>query len=76
MLSKEVCTRCRRKEFNPSMPDVSRGIRISWLCPIVDQQESGHGIVFRANNPPDNCPYKFEHAVAAGKSEDVMYRDL
>jgi hypothetical protein len=72
MISIEVCSECRRKYFWPAILNGAAGIPLyrvsslkslgSWKCPHAPRKmEMREGFM-----PNDECPYKFEHAVAAG----------
>ena len=68
MLSKKVCEKCYLQED----PDTWRSNDGAWratglgaiLCPL-----EGFKLALVKLPPPDWCMHKFEHAVAAGRSE-------
>lgn len=65
MLSREVCIKCHGGKVNP-------GVLTDYeiLCPSKHSKRSmvdnWNGFVRRNAPPPEFCPYKFEHAIAAG----------
>ena len=77
MISIEVCSECRRKYFWPAILNGAVGIplyRVSslksfgfWLCPHAMNKTR----MMEGFEPSEECPYKFEHAVAAGMNSNV-----
>ena len=79
MLSKLICERCCRRHWpeiwarnahDPAdfsaawvMNDEKLWSKGAVLCPMVGQ-EAKHANI--EEEPPSHCPYRFEHAVAAG----------
>jgi hypothetical protein len=73
-LSREVCRACRMssKEAGRCGYQVERELTYTWACPAMIEKhpkDSDAHVVDVRWPPPDGCPRKLEHAVAAVMSK-------
>jgi hypothetical protein len=74
MVSYKVCDRCRKKVRSWMAklgPDMNK-----WNCPAKPGTDHFASVlipdltvVYAEDEPPDHCPRKFEHCVAAGMTD-------
>ena len=67
MLSREVCQRCKVKEWGGRQFNRFAITGHRWICPVYYQPTHVHA----KSCIPRSCKYKFEQVVAAGKSVNV-----
>jgi hypothetical protein len=73
MLNRHICYKCHRKNNDSVSDDIDSWDR-SWTvegagtvcCYALPLEKHGAPKISINSVPPSDCPYKFEHAVAAG----------
>jgi hypothetical protein len=71
MLSRTVCTQCRQNHWGGKISDNCLPNNICrWYCPATKIQDSMESVDIE-NNPPANCQYRFEHAVALAGDDNA-----
>jgi hypothetical protein len=71
MLSRTVCTQCRHKHFKGKKSDsYLKKYNRRWYCPAT-RIHNLMGSVDIEDNPPTNCQYRFEHAVALAGDDNA-----